>query len=242
MSELKSIINEFDIRLSEGEVRDVVDWSDVRDAASTIAKKVHGKVDKDKLKGIITNAKKHKPDSTAAAIELVKNMLQESPERFDFDQEDRRDRGRMGRDRMGPEDRMDRDRRSPEDEMGLDTGDESEFDMDYDDPDMDRDRGEIDMRTGDKEDDDMFAGEKRVDITNKLRAMLQGREDLEGGESDEESELPSLDDLDLDSEDDFDREEDEDEDFDYDAFSDKEGRRFDDEDDERVEFDFGTYK
>lgn len=57
------------------EQRDVVDWSDVVEAGKRVAKKVHGTVDKKKLDGIIDNAKKHKPDSTAAAIELVQGML-----------------------------------------------------------------------------------------------------------------------------------------------------------------------
>jgi len=56
-------------------VRDVVDWSDVMDAGKKVARDVHGKVDMQKLKGIISNAKKHKPDSTASAIEHVKQML-----------------------------------------------------------------------------------------------------------------------------------------------------------------------
>lgn len=55
--------------------RDVVDWTDVVDAAKKTAKKVHGKVNKKQLDGIIDNAKKHKPDSTAAAIEIVQDMI-----------------------------------------------------------------------------------------------------------------------------------------------------------------------
>lgn len=234
MNELKSLINDFDIRLSEGEVRDVVDWSDVEDAASTVAKKVHGKVDKKALKNIIANAKKHKPDSTAAAIEMVKNMLQESTH-FNFGSEDE-----MARDKMEPE--------GPEDELGLDTGDASEFDTEYDEPEHERDRGEIDMsmrgEEGEDGEEDMFAGEKRVDITNKLKAMLQGRDmGDETGEPDDEAQLPSLDDLDLDSdEDESDRgSDDEDPDFDYDAFSD-EREPSKENDDENVEFDFNIYK
>lgn len=55
--------------------RDVVDWDAVKEAAKEIAKEVHGEVDKKKLDGILTNAKKHKPDSTEAAIEIVQDML-----------------------------------------------------------------------------------------------------------------------------------------------------------------------
>lgn len=55
--------------------RDVVDWSDVVEAGKKTAQKVHGSVDKKKLDGIIANAKKHKPDSTAAAVELVQDMI-----------------------------------------------------------------------------------------------------------------------------------------------------------------------
>lgn len=57
--------------------RDVVDWSDVLEAGKKTAKDVHGSVDMKKLKGMIANAKKHKPDSTAAAIELVQGMLRD---------------------------------------------------------------------------------------------------------------------------------------------------------------------
>lgn len=55
--------------------RDVVDWDDVVEAGKQTAKKVHGKVDKEKLDGVIENAKKHKPDSTPAAIEIVQDMI-----------------------------------------------------------------------------------------------------------------------------------------------------------------------
>lgn len=55
--------------------RDVVDWDDVVEAGKKTAKEIHGSVDDEKLNGIIDNAKKHKPDSTAAAIELVQDML-----------------------------------------------------------------------------------------------------------------------------------------------------------------------
>lgn len=62
--------------VNEGDTRDVVDWSDVRDAAMKTAKKVHGDdVKASKVDGMINNAKKHKPDSTKAAIELVQDML-----------------------------------------------------------------------------------------------------------------------------------------------------------------------
>lgn len=55
--------------------RDIVDWSDVLEAGKKTAKKIHGNVDMKKLKGIIANAKKHKPDSTGAAVELVQDMI-----------------------------------------------------------------------------------------------------------------------------------------------------------------------
>lgn len=55
--------------------RDVVDWSDVVEAGKKTAKEVHGSADKKKLNGIIANAKKHKPDSTAAAIEIMQDMI-----------------------------------------------------------------------------------------------------------------------------------------------------------------------
>jgi hypothetical protein len=62
--------------VNEGDKRDVVDWSDVRTAAMKTAKKVHGNdVKPSKVDGIIDNAKKHKPDSTKAAVELVQDML-----------------------------------------------------------------------------------------------------------------------------------------------------------------------
>jgi len=55
--------------------RDVVDWSDVLEAGKETAEAVHGYVDEKLLKGIIANAKKHKPDSTGEAIEIVQGML-----------------------------------------------------------------------------------------------------------------------------------------------------------------------
>lgn len=74
IEELYSFIGErFNVK--EGEKRDAVDWSDVKEAGKKTAKQVHGKVNQKKLDGIIDNAKKHKPDSTAAAIELVQDML-----------------------------------------------------------------------------------------------------------------------------------------------------------------------
>jgi len=153
----------------------------------------------------------------------------------EFGREGRRHERGMG------DDELDMD--SGDDELGMDTGDESEFDMDYDDP--EHDRGEIDMG-GEEGGEDTFAGEKRTDITDKLRSMLQRRSipGEEGGEEGEmDTDLPSLDDLDLDDEDErgLDDEEEGDPDFDYDAFSDKPSRSPDD-DDESVEFDFGKYK
>lgn len=65
----------FGVRMSEGEHRDVVDWSDVHKAAMKTAKAVHGDADKKMIDGMIVNAKKHKPDSTAAAVELVQDMI-----------------------------------------------------------------------------------------------------------------------------------------------------------------------
>lgn len=110
----------------------------------------------------------------------------------------------------------------PEDGMGDMDGEEPEY--------------------GDAEgDDEMFAGEKRTDITHLLQKMLQrrgiGDDGEEGPEGAETSELPDLDDLDLDLSADSDYEEDgEDPDFDYSAFSDKGAPKEDD--DEEVDFNF----
>lgn len=221
MSELKSLINEFEIRMDEGEVRDVVDWSDVEDAGRTVAKKVHGKIDNKKLKGIITNAKKHKPDSTAAAIELVKNMLQEATS-FNFDTENEIDQER-NRDHG----EIDFDDYDGEDEPSF--GDEEEMDM------------------GDDGEAEEFAGEKRVDITNKLKAMLQNRGETgtEGEDPSMDDQIPDLSDLDLEDEDDLNMDGDDDLDFDYDAFDDEsseeEPKRRPDEDGEDGEFNFSSF-
>lgn len=95
-------------------------------------------------------------------------------------------------------------------------------DMDYDDEDMEDDDMDYDddregMDDDDMGDDDTFAGERRVDITDKLRKML-GMDDENGEEGEEMNrDMPSLSDLDLDSD-----EEDEDgdeEEFDFDVFN-----------------------
>lgn len=69
------LISEIDNKIESPPVRDVVDWSDVLDAGKRTAEEIHGKVDMKKLNGIIDNAKKHKPDSTEAAVELVQDMI-----------------------------------------------------------------------------------------------------------------------------------------------------------------------
>jgi len=120
-------------------------------------------------------------------------------------------------------------------EMSFDSDDD--FGMNYDSEDPD------DSEDYDSEENDMFAGEKRTDITHKLKQMLKNRgmyKDLESDNDGEGSEeLPDLDDLDLDLSADSDYEEDdEDPDFDYSAFSDE--RKSDPESDkEDNEFNFG---
>jgi hypothetical protein len=86
-----------------------------------------------------------------------------------------------------------------------------------------------------------FAGEKRVDITNKLKAMLQGRGEIgDGDDPSADEELPSLDSLDLDdAEGDID-DDDDDLDFDYDALNNKDPDSREDEDDEK-EFSFSNF-
>lgn len=169
---------------------------------------------------------------------------------LDFEKEfgpDRHGKSMKGDDVNGRDDIEGLD--SPENgEMSFDgdSDDGEDFGMNYGDG---EDRGPEGMSYDDEgsEDDDMFAGEKRTDITHKLKQMLQNRgmyKDLEGGEDDEEGgeELPDLDDLDLDLSADSDYEEDdEDPDFDYSAFSDErdsESEPESEEDDEDVEFNF----
>jgi len=141
-------------------------------------------------------------------------ILQEFDIRF-ADRDDDDDRSEFtfdaGRNEEGMEDDDDRviDFRG---EMG----DDEHSDMDFDDgEDMDDDHGDMDF--GDEEEDeDTFAGEKRVDITNKLRSMLGLDDDGEEMSDDEQERFtPSLSDLDLDSEDD----DEEDGEFDFDVFN-----------------------
>jgi len=96
-------------------------------------------------------------------------------------------------------------------------------DDDHDEEDgMDFDSGDNpDMDFGDEEgeeEEDTFAGEKRVYITDKLRKMLGLEGEGEEGMGDDEGErfTPSLSDLDLDSEED---DEEDDGEFDFDVFN-----------------------
>jgi len=103
-------------------------------------------------------------------------------------------------------------------EMSFD-GD-NDFGMNYDSEDPEDSDSGADY---DSEEDDIFAGEKRTDITHKLKQILQNRGmDFKSGEDEEgNEELPDLDDLDFDLSTDSDYEEDdEDPDFDYSVFSD----------------------
>lgn len=54
---------------------DDVDWSKVESAVKSAAKKIHGKVDKSKVSGIMTNLRKHKPNDTENAIQTGTDML-----------------------------------------------------------------------------------------------------------------------------------------------------------------------
>lgn len=70
-----------------------VNWHDAYMAGVTTARQVHGSVDTTKLDNILTNAKKHKPESTEEAIELVQNMIrhghdEENEERVNYDDQD----------------------------------------------------------------------------------------------------------------------------------------------------------
>lgn len=143
-------------------------------------------------------------------------ILQEFDIRF-ADRDDDDDRSEFtfdaGRDEEGMED-DDRviDFRG---EMGDGEHDDSGFGDGEDMDDGHGDHGDMDFEDEDDE-DDTFAGEKRVDITNKLRSMLgldDSGEEMDGDE--QERFTPSLSDLDLDSE----EEEEDDGEFDFDVFN-----------------------
>lgn len=55
--------------------RDVVNWREVLQSAKSSMMKVQGEIDVKRLDSIMANAKKHKPDSTAEATKLVRDMV-----------------------------------------------------------------------------------------------------------------------------------------------------------------------
>lgn len=122
------------------------------------------------------------------------------------------------------------------------SGDEGEGEFGGDDEGEFGEEGEFDDE-GDEEGE--FAGEKRVDITDKLKAMLQRRGEAGGedGEMNGDEELPSLGDLDLDDEDgELGMDDDEDLDFDYNAFKNgEESRRPKSDEDDEGEFNFSGF-
>jgi hypothetical protein len=145
-------------------------------------------------------------------------------------------------------------------EFNISVSDEEEMN---DDDKISKDRGEIDFDNDEKdgvdfdefdgendnteedfgEEEGEFAGEKRVDITNKLKAMLQRRGEEDGDESENsgQEELPSLDHLDLDDTDsELEADDDDDLDFDYNAFKNDQEISHD-SDDEESEFDFSGF-
>lgn len=130
--------------------------------------------------------------------ELTK-LLQEFDIRFDSREDDEERNEFSFGDHDGHDDHEGSDDRVIDFRDGEGDGPEMNMDHDHDDHD------------DHEEDEDEFAGEKRVDITNKLRSMLGLDDEGEEREEEEERYTPSLSDLDL--------EDDNEEEFDFDVFN-----------------------